>query len=309
MNTYYLLLVLVLTLMLGCNSKSIPLLRNPKSITPPNGYRVDSLTFIDKTEISNIDWKEYMYWTGKIFGKESSEYKAILLDTSVWLDAIDIDTFLMENYFKHPGFDFFPVVGITRQQAIDFSKWRSDRVFQMMLVESGIIKPNSEKENRNNHFTIKRYFAGEYLGYKPDSSIQYVPIYDLPTTDEIFAIYEYIKEENKSILENARKSERKICSVNQNIYVSKLTQDYYLRHFQCPLQYNSWDCQNISIFNVHHLIGNVAEWVQDTNSAYGGSWEDVIVDDELRIRPEEKLKSAAIGFRNICKWEKVNSRK
>ena len=48
--------------------------------TPPNGVRVADNFFCDKTEMTNIDWLEYMFWTKRIFGG-NSPYKG--LDESI----------------------------------------------------------------------------------------------------------------------------------------------------------------------------------------------------------------------------------
>jgi hypothetical protein len=44
--------------------------------------------YCDKTEISNIDWREYMYRIRKVFGPDSEEYQAALPDSTALAEFI-----------------------------------------------------------------------------------------------------------------------------------------------------------------------------------------------------------------------------
>lgn len=50
---------------------------------PPNGVAFADNFYCDKTEIDNRAWREYMYWTVKVFGDTSDEYAAAIPDTTV----------------------------------------------------------------------------------------------------------------------------------------------------------------------------------------------------------------------------------
>lgn len=80
---------------------------------------------VDKTEILNIYWAEYVHYQIKHHGENSDEHKAALPDSAVWSSAYDSNWKNASSRFAR-----FPVVGITYEQAIEFCKWRSDRVIE-----------------------------------------------------------------------------------------------------------------------------------------------------------------------------------
>ncbi|HET9054495.1 MAG TPA: SUMF1/EgtB/PvdO family nonheme iron enzyme, partial [Cyclobacteriaceae bacterium] len=98
--------------------------KNDSLPTPPNCVWLYGNLFIDKTEIANIHWLEYLYH----LKNDSSEsvYKMALPDTTVWLSFQD--TLRFQHYLRYPGYRYFPVVGITHKQAVDYCKWRSQAV-------------------------------------------------------------------------------------------------------------------------------------------------------------------------------------
>jgi len=91
----------------------------------------DSLYF-DKHEVTNVSWREYMYWMKREKGEYSLEYKNSLPDTMVWDGA---DYSFQTIYLRLPKFSNYPVVGIRYDQAVAFCKWRTDRVKEMFEIE------------------------------------------------------------------------------------------------------------------------------------------------------------------------------
>ncbi|WP_417589661.1 SUMF1/EgtB/PvdO family nonheme iron enzyme [Owenweeksia hongkongensis] len=91
-------------------------------------------TFLDKTEITNIAWKEYLYDIKEQEGADSDEYKQALPDLAVWEMAYG------ENFTASKAYDDYPLVGVSYQQAIAYCEWRSERV--------------SEKEHRKIEYKL-----------------------------------------------------------------------------------------------------------------------------------------------------------
>src|SRR5690606_1124350 len=97
-------------------------------------------TFLDKTEITNIAWKEYLYDIRENEGEDSEEYKNSLPDLAVWEMAYGA------NFNTSTSYDDYPLVGVSYQQALEYCKWRSEGV--------------SEKEQRKIEYklpTLKAY--------------------------------------------------------------------------------------------------------------------------------------------------------
>ncbi len=118
--------------------------------------------YMDETEVSNIDYREYLYWTANTYSETYPEvWKRALPDTLVWREELAFNEPLVETYFRHPAYDDYPVVGVSWNQANEYSKWRSDRVNEMILIEKGIIDPTTDQKNENN-FNTEAYLAGQY---------------------------------------------------------------------------------------------------------------------------------------------------
>jgi len=103
-----------------------------------------------------------------IFDPEADENNrkiidAALPDTLVWRSELSYNEPLVEYYFRHPGFNNYPVVGVTWRQAYDFCLWRSDRVNEGILMQKGFIaKQGLQGQQQENNFTTKSYLLGVY---------------------------------------------------------------------------------------------------------------------------------------------------
>ncbi len=91
-------------------------------------------TFLDKVELTNIGWKEYLYYLKNEEGEDSEEYLNALPDTVIWKLSYD------GSFFDTKKYDDWPVIGINYQQAVDYCKWRSKVV--------------SQKENRDIEYSL-----------------------------------------------------------------------------------------------------------------------------------------------------------
>ena len=120
--------------------------------------------YMDETEVSNHHYREYLYWVQRVFGESYPEvYLNALPDTLVWREELSFNEPLVETYFRHPAYDDYPVVGVSWLQANDFSRWRTDRVNEMLLMEKGILNPNPDQKDEDN-FNTEAYLVGQYEG-------------------------------------------------------------------------------------------------------------------------------------------------
>ena len=70
--------------------------------------------YMDQTEVSNIDYLEYLHWVRKVFGSKYPEvYRKALPDTLVWRKRLAYNEPLVSNYLRHPAYKNYPVVGVS----------------------------------------------------------------------------------------------------------------------------------------------------------------------------------------------------
>lgn len=120
--------------------------------------------YIDETEVSNVDYREYLHWVRRVFGGEYPEvYSRALPDTTVWRSALGYNEPYVETYFRHPAYNDYPVVGVNWLQAVDYSNWRTDRVNEKMLIDAGILEWDPNQAGSSN-FNTEAYLAGKYEG-------------------------------------------------------------------------------------------------------------------------------------------------
>lgn len=97
--------------------------------------------YMDEHEVTNLMYLEYLDWLEKVF-KNSGEgydeiYTAAIPDTLVWRNQLGFNEDMVNNYLRHPAFRNHPVVGVSWQQAINFAKWRTNRVNESILEREG----------------------------------------------------------------------------------------------------------------------------------------------------------------------------
>ncbi|GAO28184.1 GldJ protein [Geofilum rubicundum JCM 15548] len=128
----------------------------PRRVTVPSFY-------MDESEVRNVDYREYLYWINRVFADYPEVYRKALPDTLVWRRPMAYNEPLVENYFRHPAYSEYPVVGVNWLQANDFCSWRTDRVNELILVDAGVLELDVNQQNENN-FDTEAYLLGQYDG-------------------------------------------------------------------------------------------------------------------------------------------------
>ncbi len=119
--------------------------------------------YMDETEVSNLQYGEYVYWLQRVFGESYPEvYKQALPDTLCWRNRLAYNEPFVEYYFRHPAYKNYPVVGVSWLQATDFAAWRTDRVNEMILDREKIHPYKDFKVKDENNFNTKAYLANQY---------------------------------------------------------------------------------------------------------------------------------------------------
>jgi formylglycine-generating enzyme len=158
------------TFTMGEKGEYITAQRNnsPRRITVSSFY-------MDQYEIRNIDWREYTNWMKVVFGKTAPKLvEKTLPDLKVWREELAYNEPYLENYFTSPAFDQYPIVGVSWDQAMDYCSWRTDRVNELALIESGVIAaPDFAKlEKQTNADSVARTFVFNTQKYLIQSEFQ-----------------------------------------------------------------------------------------------------------------------------------------
>ena len=245
-----------------------------KNPLPPGTVQVTENFYLDQNEIAVIDYKEYLYWLKRVHSEDAETYVRALPDTSV----LKADFPLGMDYFKNPKYNNFPMVGVSWEQAIGYTNWRTDRVCEVYLIEKGLIGFNPEATPEN-AFTYSKYINGNYFDAVPPAKIK-LPIYELPSQKDW-------EQKIEDIISDASIKKKKKSKQNVNgLYIIK-----YKRNKK-----------------INHLTKNLSEMLAEQGIAIGGNWTLKNTDDfNLKTIPYTKPTNW-LGFRNKCSYKTFKTR-
>lgn len=253
-------------------------LRKQKNKQAPSGtiYLKDNL-YLDKAEISNANYKEMLDWVAaRQQGTDSSAYKQLLPNYNLWDSRLSS---LNKYYHRHPAYTDCPVVNITYRQAITYCSWRGNRVNEKLYFDA---HPNEHYDPTVN------YTVPQIVQYRLPTKAEweYAAIAGLDTIQYPFG---YIRKKSKPM-------------TNKDGYPILNTND--LPHLIFPPSPDSVTSSILNAYGFYHMIGNVAEMVQESGIAKGGSYDDKI--SEISIKKDIPYTNADtwLGFRCICELNK-----
>jgi formylglycine-generating enzyme len=133
--------------------------------------------YMDETEVSNQDWLDYLHWISVTFPDDHEYYYNAVPDTLVWRKPLSYNEPYVDNYLRNPAFQDYPVVGVTWDQTQDYCSWRTDRMNENILRETGRLKTWQElngpkgksaqaggSANSKDPFNTAIYLNGQYKG-------------------------------------------------------------------------------------------------------------------------------------------------
>jgi formylglycine-generating enzyme required for sulfatase activity len=288
-----------------------------KIYAPPGTVQINDTLFFDEAEISNIEYREMLFWVGKRYGKESDIYKSLIIDSTVWgkITGWDIltDSLKYRNgrslnlefcYLNHPAYSNYPVVGITYEQAVFFCKWRTERVNEWFFFSD---KKNKKiKFNSDSIYVVPKvveYFLPTEYEWEMACGNLFKNIgKPLGATSEF--IYCNTLEYQTSINFYNMQYEKHLVSVDFNPNricdtVKKLQINYYWKNIEPTVSVYNKPQNNFGLYN---MIGNVAEIVAEKNISKGGSYYHNLFEADSKKNIPYSKPEAWLGFRCACKY-------
>ena len=274
------LVVLIMTFQATRHHSPLP------TVKLPNQVEIDTNLHCDRTEVTNIAWREYMFWNLKIFGQASERYKSTIPDTACWNEIVKSLEGVGDKYLYSAKFDHHPVVGVSQAQAKAYSNWRSDRVFENYLLTEFNYSVDTTQSS-DTYFSIERFLSNSLVKFPFNDDVKYYPQFTLPDDQQRMKMIAFAESKKCQPADHVDGMSTK--KIKKNGFVTK----------RCAAKRNSK--------KLYDLYGNVAEWSNNMTVAYGCSWRcqtQQTQDDDSHI---ELKQNAWTGFRNIASWKKIKS--
>ena len=142
--------------------------------TTPKKIHVRSF-FMDEAEVTNSEYFLYVQYIQQVFPPSEEKYKhiynSVLPDTLVWRKSLGNTDILSENYFRHPAYADYPVVGVSWLQANEYCKWRTNAVNLKTLIDKGHIENIFENDTISNFFDTEVFFTDDTKLFNGDTTV------------------------------------------------------------------------------------------------------------------------------------------
>lgn len=248
--------------------------------------------YIFPFEISNGG---YIKFLRDLYKKDTNLYYQMLPDQEVWRSKFEFNEPLVNYYFRHPGYQNHPVVGITYEQAEAYCIWLSE---EYSKIKNRIYKNVTFKLPTKSQWFIAA--IGKDLKNKffpwPGNSLQ-------NTKGEWLANFRVINQIQ------IRKDTGFIYCHNsssylENCFVIGNRQDYGIYHGITVAVESYWPNE----YGLFNMSGNVEEFVREKGITKGGSWYDtgyyLQVDSEEEYDLSYPSASDERGFRIVMEITK-----
>ena len=190
-------------------------------------------------------------------------------DTLVWKEKESFNEPYVQYYYSHPAYREYPVVGISYEQAVDYCKWRTDRVKDSFKIKTLTDKKNIYPNNFEYRLPTKgEWEAAAKIGYS---------------------------EKTKKLLETKFKGQL-LANLRRNLEDNIVVAGNIADNADITAPVKSYWPNAVGCYN---LIGNVAEMISQKGIAKGGSWKNS--PNEIAIEKEVTYTkpTAWLGFRCV----------
>ena len=242
------------------------LAQSPNLPIPPNTVWISNNLFMDKTEVVNLSYLEYLHYMNE---DSSYQYYQDQIPTNgVWMDkevpfSDSIKFSLSLGYLEYEGYRFLPVVGVSYEQATNYCQWRSEIATQNFVS-------TREKYRFEYRLPTEREWEKAALSF-------------IDTLNEQNTKYGF----DTSIISPSAFNLSRVLNKSKNDSTPIPPTVYAYT-------------EPTTLLGLHHTIGNVAEMIEEEGISKGGSWLHVPLQSTINERIRYTHPTSWLGFRCIC---------
>jgi len=228
--------------------------------------------WMSKTELSNSQYREFV--------EDNVNDFSILPDSSLWGDKIGFSESYEKYYFRHPAYNDYPVVCISKENAIKYCSWLTGQIN---------LKLNDSKENIVKEVIVRLPTEIEWKNAAKGGLSKYNI---LPWTGNSLR---YTEGKNQGLYRlNFKRGKGDYMgvagSLNDNADVTAPVKSYWPNNF-----------------GLYNMCGNVSEMLSDCDYSFGGNWSSNGYDVAINSKIFTQV-SSTIGFRyviEVVKWKAI----
>jgi formylglycine-generating enzyme required for sulfatase activity len=276
---------------------------------PPNSAYVRDNLFMDKTEIANIHWLEFLSSVRLDSGE--AYYQAMLPDTTVWLELDSAGSsyhFYLSNWLLR----FYPVVGISHRQAVQYCVWRTavvNRRLQNDPKYAGIryrfrLPAEEEWEQAASAGLNTDGYPYGYRNYESKTTMiddykfywEQIVGKTVLTEKEFRKLFTNYTKRGVEPFFNCMKNFLGLFTygANQPISIFDLTNKPEMKYRRMHFYESNATANPLGL---SHMIGNVAEMVAEEGISKGGSWKHPLEECQIRKSVPYTKPGNWLGFR------------
>ena len=233
--------------------------------------------FMSKTEVTNKQYRSFL--TDLKASGDMQAYQKALPDTTKWLmNNNSYNQPMAELYFRHPAYDNYPVVNISREGAEMYCKWLTKKYEEKNGPQKCAFRLPQHEEwiwaARGGLTMVPYPWGGPYLRNSKGCYLC-----NFRTLNERHITYNYEKQQYELISDAA-----------ESFSEDDAFQTMITGHF-APNNYGLYD-----------MSGNVAEMVQQSGIVVGGSWMSPGADVRIESVAPYTGPAPTVGFRPVMTY-------
>jgi len=236
---------------------------------------VGDFLWMSKTEVSNAQYRK--------FTEENLHDFTVLPDSSLWKKKVGFSESYEKYYFRHPAYNDYPVVCISKENVIKFCSWLTKQI--------------NAKLSNNNESLVKEIIVRlpTEIEWKNAAKGGLSKYNILPWNGNSLRLTEGKNQGNFRL--NFKRGNGDYMgvagSLNDNADVTAPVKSYWPNNF-----------------GLYNMCGNVSEMILDSDYSFGGNWSsngyDVTINSKISTQA-----SCSIGFRyviEVVKWREIKSK-